>query len=99
MRQKYSDKEISNLKTNKLKKNAIKIAILLGVIAVTMGWRGGGGFAGQNSNISLVMTVIFASVIYAYMKDFSTYMKIIKECGFDYLCYYVNREKHLYYIK
>ena len=38
-------------------------------------------------------------VIDTYMKDFSTYMKIIKECGFDYLCYYVNREKHLYYIK
>ena len=59
------------MKTNKLKKNAIKIAILLGVIAVTMICINLPIFAGQNSNISLVMTVIFASVIYAYMKDFS----------------------------
>lgn len=38
-------------------------------------------------------------VIDAYMTDFDKYQKVIKECGFSYLCYYVNRQERHYEIQ
>lgn len=33
-----------------------------------------------------------------YLKDFDKYLKVIKEAGYDYLCYYINRVERHYYI-
>lgn len=61
---------------NKIKKYALKLAIFLGIIAVTMICINLPVFANQNSNISLCMTIIFAVATYCYLKDFSRWIAI-----------------------
>ena len=37
-----------------------------------------------------------AHTLSRYKEDFEKYIKIIKECGFNYLCYYIKQKEYHY---